>query len=190
MESPEARSFDTAPRMVGAAMGAALGIGCLLLAAAQAWPVVRHYSGARQLAAFEPGARVLFGLVFLIAGLGIAVTLLEQRRARVELTSERMRLHTWWGGLREVRVADVERLVLLRPAHDETGLPFHWLYADTVHGAHVRLSGGLWPEARGCRLLRHELADRLGLREGEPADASWALILAAKRIEWSHADES
>lgn len=185
MSQADGQSFRTGPQMTSFGFGLALALMCFVLAAVQAWPVMQHYIGARDLAAHEPTARVVFVVVLLLAGLGISIALLEQRNARVELAEGVVHVHTWRGAEPPLAPDTIEALVLLRPVQDDTDLPFHWLFVRTADGRAIRLAGGPWPEPRPVQSLRHELADRLDLQEHEPEEASWALIFAAERRTWS-----
>ncbi|MFW5869230.1 MAG: hypothetical protein ACOCX2_15500 [Armatimonadota bacterium] len=185
MQQADGRSFRTGPQMVNPGFGLVLALGCLVLAATQAWPVIEHVTGGRVLAAYEPAARAVFAVVLLLAGTGIGVALLEQRNARVEIRDDTITIANWRASRLTLQCDQIEELALIRPAQEDTDLPFHWLFVRAADGRGIRLAGGPWPEPRPVEMLRHELVDRLDLTEDEPQRADWALIFAARRRTWS-----
>ncbi len=185
MPEPETQVFDTGPGMVSPALGVTLAVACIVLAATQAWIAVQHYRGAHQLPAQEPVARLLFGIVFLVAGCGIAVAVLEDRNARIELTPSTITIRNWHGSESEIPWRMVHAVVLLESSKDSSSLPFHWICASMTDGTRVRLSGGPWEESREVKIVRHEIVDRLGFEEHPPQQSRWTLIFPTERTEWS-----
>ena len=179
------QSFPTGPRMINPAFGIVLTAACLMLAGAQIWAVAGHIAGNRSLAAQEPAARAIFAAVFLIAAFGIIVALLEYRNARVLLDDEALIACCWTGCKTPVALEDISSLSYIHTDDEKTDVAFHWLYLTTTGGRSVRLAGGPWPAPRTVPLLRHELIDRLDLRETETEEIRWALLFPATRTRWS-----
>jgi len=177
--------FATGPRMIAPAGGIALAAACIALAATQAWPVIGHLTGARALAPYEPALRGVFGAIFLLAGLGVVIALLEGRNAAVDLDEEGLTVSSWTGATRRVGWDEIEALGLLLPASEGTDLPFHRLSLTTAGGRSLRLSGGPWQQTDEVERLRREIIRRAGLVERGGEDAHWAFIFAARRREWS-----
>jgi hypothetical protein len=185
MTPDDTRSFHTGPRMINPAFGIVLTVACLLLAAAQIWIVAGHISGSRSLAAHEPAARAVFAAVFITAGFGIVVAVLEQRNGRVHIDDHGLTVCRWTGCRTRLQWNSVASIGYLCTDADEAGIPFHWLSLTTRDDRSVRLAGGPWPASQRVDLLRHELVDRLNLEEQKTDITRWALIFPAQRTEWS-----
>lgn len=179
--------FRTGPMMIKPWLAIILVAGCVILAATQAWPLLRHFSGAAALDPGEPAARVAFSAIFLLIGAGIAIALLERRRAGVTLDDDGLTLQRWWGAERRLQREQVEAVVLLRPRSTarEGDLPFHRLSVRLRGGGCVRLAGGPWPLTDEVDLLRRRLCGRLGFRREQSAGARWLLIFRAERVTWT-----
>lgn len=179
------RHFATGPRMIPPAGGVALAAACIALAATQAWPVIGHLTGARVLAPYEPALRGIFGAIFVLAGLGVIIALLEGRNAAVDLDDGGLTVRSWTGATRRVAWDEIEVLGLLLPASEGADLPFHRLSLTTVGSRSIRLAGGPWQQTDEVERLRREIIRRAGLVERRGEDAHWAFIFAARRREWS-----
>ena len=184
MSAEDEQQFDTGPHMIDRRLGIALVVACALLAASQIWAVARHYLGARPLEAYEPAARLVFGIVFVLATIGVTLALLEQRNARAILDDTGIRVRSCLGSETHVGWDEIEEVVFTQQDEQRPDLPFHWLSVITRHGRSIRLAGGPWQQTRGVQLLRHKIVDRLGLEEHEAREIRWALLLKGMRTRW------
>ncbi|MBD3291330.1 MAG: hypothetical protein GF393_00280 [Armatimonadia bacterium] len=179
------RQFDTGPRMIDPRFGMGLALACMALAATQAWTVARHYLGAGHLDAQEPAARILFGVVFLLGAVGVTVALLEQRNATVTLDDDGIVVRSCCSRQRRVRWDEIEEVVFTRHDDEATDVPFHWLHVIAEDGSKVRLAGGPWQQTRAVQMLRHEVIDRLDLKEQATESTRWALLFKGMRNRWA-----
>lgn len=185
MPAENLRQFETGPRAMNPTLGIVLAMTCFVLAAAQTWTVARHYLGARHLDAREPPARILFGAVFLLAAAGVTAALLERRDGRVTLDDEGIATRSCCRAERHVRWDEIEEVVFSQHDEKATDIPFHWLHVITGAGRQVRLAGGPWQQPRPVQMLRHEIIDRLDLKERETEPIRWALLFKGTRHRWA-----